>query len=249
MSSNSAKDIELWHVYKGGGGQVALGQLMQQFNGTVSSWANQNASPNISPTTLHLEAWKHVKRQIDSYDPKSKANLNTWINWGLQKGKRFVMQQANPAGRIPEPRAALVGIFKRAKADFEEERGRPPTIDELYDRIGADMTLDPGRRTRLNRKTLAKLEREVQSDIPITDEIEEFIEDHSASSDEVLARDLLYRSLTPRDQIVFESAFGYGGKKRLKNVEIAKLPGVNASPTTVGKRVKWMKERFQAMTV
>lgn len=246
---NRSNEMELWHAYKGGN-QVALGHLMPKFNGTVSRWVSQITAPNISDATLRLEAWKHVKKQIDTFDPSNpkKATLNTWINWGLQKGKRFVQQQAN-VRRIPEPRASLVGIFQRAKTDFEEESGRPPTLDELYDHIGADHTLDPGRKQRFTRSVLAKLEREVQSDIPITDEVEEFIEDEGVSSDEILARDMLYRSLTPRDQTIFESAFGYGGKPRLKNVQIAKLPGVKTSPTTVGKRIKWMKRKFQSLTV
>lgn len=247
---NRPLELQHWHAYKAGD-QQALGKLMQQFSGTVNRWAQQNSSPNISPTALNLEAWKHVKHQIDTYDPErpgKKANLNTWVTWGLQKGKRFVQQQANDL-RIPEPRASLVGIYKRAKEQFEEERGRPPTLDELYDMLAADHTLDPGRRKRFTRRTLAKLEREVVDNIPITDEVEEFIEDDGVTSDEVLARDLLYRSLTPRDQAIFASAFGYGGAKRLKNVEIAKLPHIKTSPTTVGKRIKYFKTRFQSMTV
>lgn len=240
-------ETKLWQAYKAGD-QRALGSLMQKFNGTVNRWAMQNASPNIPHGTLTLEAWKHVKKQIDTFNPSNpkKANLNTWINWGLQKGKRFVQQQANTR-RIPEPRASLVGIFNRAKEDFEDEHGRPPSLDELYDRIGADSTLDPGRRKRFTRKVLAKLEKEVLGDVPITGDIEDLIEDGDVLPDEAIARDLLYRSLGPRDQVIFEHAFGYGGKPQKKNVEIAKL--VKTSPTTVGKRVKHFREQFQKLTV
>lgn len=240
-------ELQLWHRHKAGD-QVALGSLMGQFNGTVNRWAAQNHSPNITPTALQLEAWKHVKRQIDTFDPKNPkgASLNTWVNWGLQKGKRFVQQQAN-VRRIPEPRASLVGIFQRAKADFEEEYSRPPTLDELYDRIAADHTLDTGRKKRFTRKVISKLEKEVQGDVPISEESEEFIEDDGVTSDEILARDLLYRSLAPRDQLIFEHAFGYGGKPVKKNIDIAKL--VKTSPTTVGKRIKYFKQSFQDLTV
>lgn len=240
-------EMRLWQAYKAGDPQ-ALSTLMQKFNGTVNRWANQNASPNIPHGTLVLETWKNVKKQIDTFNPQNpqKANLNTWINWGLQKGKRFVQQQAN-VRRIPEPRASLVGIYNRAKQEFEEANGRPPSLDELYDHIGADSTLDPGRKKKFTRNILAKLEREVVGDVPITDKVEELIEDSDVLPDEALARDLLYRSLGPRDQLIFERAFGYGGQPRMKNVQIAKI--VKTSPTTVGKRVKHFREQFQKLTV
>jgi len=242
-------EIDLWKRYKGGD-QAALQPLMDRFKPTVSKWVTQYASPNVPPVTLRVTAQMNLKKALDSYNPMhvgpsgQVASLNTHVTWGLKKGTRLIQKYSNIA-RIPEPRGLLIGEYKRAKLALEEKFGRPPSIAEIRDFIAADMTIDPSKREKLSLKTIERLEKEMRSERIYSDTMSNFAEEHESETDELLSRDLLYGSLAPEDQVIFEHAFGYGGKAVLPNVRIAKLVGV--SPTTVGKKIRKFKGQFQEL--
>lgn len=244
-----ASEMDLWKRYKGGD-QTALQPLMDRFKPTVSKWVTQYASPNVPAVTLRVTAQTNLKKALDSYNPMHTgatgqvASLNTHVTWGLRKGTRLLQKYSNIA-RIPEPRGLLIGEYNRAKAALQEKLNRPPSIAEIRDFIAADLTIDPAKRQKLSLKTIERLEKEMRTDRPYSDTMASFSEQHESDTDELLSRDLLYNSLAPEDQVIFEHAFGYGGKPVLPNVRIAKLVGV--SPTTVGKKIRKFKGQFQEL--
>jgi len=240
-----ANEIDLWKRYKGGDPQ-ALQPLMDKFKPTISKWVAMHASPNVPPITLRVTALSNLKKALDTYDPSKGANLNTHITWGLRKGTRLLQKYSNIA-RIPEPRGLLIGEYKRAKSALEEKYGRPPSIAEVRDFIAADVTIDSAKKQKLSLKTIERLEKELRSEYSYSPAMASFAEENESETDELLSRDLLYGSLAPQDQVIFEHAFGYGGKKVLPNVQIAKLVGV--SPTTVGKKIRTFKGQYQEMIV
>jgi len=236
-------EIDLWKSYKGGN-QAALQPLMDKFKPTVSRWVAINASPNVPPITLKVTALSNLKKALDTYDPTRGANLNTHITWGLRKGTRLLQKYSNIA-RIPEPRGLLIGEYKRAKSALSEKYGRPPSIAEVRDFIAADTTIDQAKKQKLSLKTIERLERELRSEFSYSPAMASFAEENESETEELLSRDLLYGSLAPQDQVIFERAFGYAGQTVLPNVQIAKLIGV--SPTTVGKRIRQFKQQYQDM--
>lgn len=242
-SATRQREMDLWKKYKGGD-QSALQPLMGLFRPTVAQWIAQHSSPNVPAVTMRTEALANVKKAIDSYDPSRGAGLNTHVTWGLKKGLRLLHRHSNIA-RIPEPRGDLIGEYERAKSALTEKLGRTPSIAEIRDYIAADITLDPSKRAKLNLATIARLEHELRRDTPYTDTMSAFAESEGMETPEVVARDLLYSSLAPSDQVIFENAFGYAGKPVLPNVRIAKMVGV--SPTTVGKKIRKFQGEYMRL--
>jgi len=236
-------EMDLWKRYKGGD-QAALQPLMDKFKPTISRWVTQHAAPNVPPVTLRVTALSNLKKAIDTYDPMRGANLNTHVTWGLKKGTRIIQKYSNIA-RIPEPRGLLIGEYNRAKVALLESLGRPASIAEIRDFIAADVGIDEAKRQKLSLKTIERLERELRAESPYSQAMAGFAEENESETDELLSRDLLYGSLAPQDQVIFEHAFGYGGKSVLPNVQIAKMVGV--SPTTIGKKIRTFKGQYQEM--
>ena len=134
----------------------------------------------------------------------------------------------------------MVGKFKQAEMELEARHGRPASLMELEEYFKSNFTLSPQQRKKFNRRNISRLRREVRRDVMTTPEGSEYgVEEHDPT--DALALHTVYSDQTPRDQVIFEHATGYGGSSLLKNVEIARKLGV--SPTTIGKR----KKRFTAM--
>jgi len=234
------EEMRLWRQYKGGD-KSSLGPLMLRFKGLVNSWVNQHKSPAIPDTVLKQEAWKHVKIGIDTYDARFGAKLTTHIRNKMRKGTRLIHTYADVA-RLPEQRSLLIRDFKDARATLTEKRGRPPSVGELYDVFQADRTLGDSKKNALSLRQIARLEREVRDEVIGGNmDLEQSVTSTENDPKFELGLNIVYQSLAPRDQKIFEHTTGYLGQPVLKNVQIARLVGV--SPTTIGKK----KKRFQGM--
>jgi DNA-directed RNA polymerase specialized sigma subunit len=238
MSLQSDKDLVLWKRYKAGD-NAALSPLMKRFNGPVARWTSKNSTPNLPKVAVEMEAWKNVKKAIDTYDPNKGAKLLTHASWHMMKGSRFVGRHAD-VGTLTEEQRLMVGRFKRAVEDLESKMGRPPSLMELEEYFRSDFTLNASQKLKFNRRNVARLMKELRRDVTATELSEEYGRDEQDPTD-ALALHTIYSDLAPRDQKIFEHATGYMGMQVLKNVEIARMVGV--SPTTIGKR----KKRFAGL--
>lgn len=240
MSERKQDDISLWTRYRGGD-SGALVPLLTNYEGVINRWVNQHTTPHLPNTVLRQEAITHVKKAIDSYDPTKGAALNTHVHWALKKGTRLINRHAN-VGRLPDQRALMVGRFKAAREELAERLGRPPSAQELAEHFKADFTLTPQQQHDFSLKQIARLEKELRAERTPTDERGDWgVEEHDARED--LAIRLVYDSLTPKDQSIFEHLTGFGGKPILKANRIAKMFSV--SPTTIGKKKKKFGEMLQ----
>jgi DNA-directed RNA polymerase specialized sigma subunit len=230
--------MELWNRYKSGD-KSALQPLMRQFRGPVARWVSKNSSPNLPLSAIEMEAWKNVKKAIDTYNPNKGAKLLTHAHWSMMKGSRFVGQHAD-VGTMTEERRLMIRKFKDAIATLDARHGRPPTLMELDEYFKSSFGLNESNRRKFNRRNLARMMTEVRQDLLTTPEGGEYGVQEQDPTD-ALALHTVYSSLTPRDQKIFEHATGYMGMDVLKNVEIARM--LKVSPTTIGKR----KKKFAGM--
>jgi DNA-directed RNA polymerase sigma subunit (sigma70/sigma32) len=240
MTTPRQDDLELWRRYKGGE-QTALVPLLGNFEGVINRWVTTHATPNLPGSVLRQEALTHIKKAIDSYDPKHNTKLNTHVHWAMKKGTRLINRHAN-VGRLPDQRALMVGRFKAAKAELSDRSGRPATAQELADYFKADFTLSPQQQRDFSLRQITRLEKELREEKLPTDERGEIGQSENDSR-ETMAINLVYSSLVPRDQSIFEHLTGYGGKPILKANKIAKMFSV--SPTTIGKKKKRFGEMLQ----
>ena len=124
--------------------------------------------------------------------------------------------KAQNAIRLPENMQLKVREFMNAKADLKEKLGREPTSEELADHLGWPL------------KKVVRMEKQLHNEASASTQIFE-PEDPNRDSKLDLKLDLVYRSLSPRDKLIFEYTTGYGGKPKLSNNEIAKKLGVSAA--------------------
>ena len=132
-----AKDLELWHHWNSNGRQPEhLEPLLIRFqpliNQKVREWM---PGAMVAPAALEANIASHVVKSFQSYKPDRGASLNTHVNYGIQKGKRFVAQHQNVVS-LAEPDAYQVGNIQRAQTQLQEQFGREPTHQELADHMG-----------------------------------------------------------------------------------------------------------------
>lgn len=242
MTERKQDDMALWTKYKGGD-QGALVPLLTNYEGVINRWVGQHATPHLPNAVLRQEAITHIKKAIDSYNPTKGAALNTHVHWALKKGTRLINRHAN-VGRLPDQRALMVGRFRAAKDELSERLGRPPSAQEIADHFKADFTLSSQRQNDFSIKQISRLETELRSERTPSDDRGDFgVDEHDARED--LAIRLVYDSLTPRDQSIFEHLTGFGGKPVLKANRIAKMFDVSA--TTIGKKKRKFGEMLQGV--
>lgn len=137
-------------------------------------------------------------KALTSYDPESGAAMRTWLDRSMQPLSRFKRLRAT-AIRVPEKIQLDNLKITRAAADFEEQSGREPELDELADHAG--MTI---KRLHQVRKSFKKMSGESAFEGNLaghqdTDYLSEAMEAVWDESDKV-------------DRKILEMRMGFGGK-------------------------------------
>lgn len=172
---------------------------------------------------LSVRAAKLTLEALKTYDPSFGSDPSTHVFNNLKRLGRIGARRGNI---IPQPEAFMLEAKRAedAKARFEDEKGREPSLQELADITGfSAKKLD----RLLNRGTV------VSESSTLTDDNRH---DTFASSD--LTDDdyfeYVYASVGPIDQKVMEWSSGMHGKKVLSNNEMATR--LKVSPAAVSQR-------------
>lgn len=209
---------DLWHNWDRNGRQPEhLEPILSNFSGLIGAKVREWKPPNIPKSVFEAEVTKHVIKAIESYTPNRGANLNTHVNYRVQKAKRFMAQQQNLA-RIPEAQVYSIGTIQKAQDRLGEEFGRPPTHAEIGEHLG----IPPKRVATI----LGSMRRDIPSSMWESDP--ELVALQRGR--EILP--LLREALSPKERSVFDHTFGYQGAPVVTNVEqLAKR--LNMSPSQV----------------
>lgn len=221
------RDIELWKQWKANPSIENQRALFKAIDPIINSEVQKQLG-TIPPPILKLKAKKLVLKALPKYNPKF-ARLNTFIIHQMAPLRRENMKAQNIV-RLPENTQLKVRSYLDARQNLEEKLDREPTSHELADHLTWRL------------KDVHRMEKQFHSEAAHSTLI---YEGSSAfqGSDFDLKVDLVFRSLAPRDQLIFEYSLGYGGKPKLSNNAIANRLKVSAA--FVSQRKKYIMQELK----
>jgi len=171
----------------------------------IKQRAAQFRNVEIPQYVLISKGQEYIVDNIHKYDPE-RASLNTFAYNNLKQLRRYVIARQNTA-RIPEHKAIYIGRFHSAQQHLKEQLERDPAPSELADELG----WSTGRVDKLMR---------AQRGSRISDEeTQKFLPQFNPIEDKV---HIIYYSLSPEEQVVFDYLTGAHGRPKLKLKQIAK---------------------------
>jgi len=206
LKERQLEEMKLWRRWQSGD-TAALSPLMKSYEPLVQSWVNKLSASPLPKIFIETEIKKQVLDSFEKFDPKRGVQLNTFVHSRLPKVLRTTVYSYSGLGRIPEERQRKIWTYQTSKERLEETLKRPPTAMEL----AADLTW--------NLPEVERMEKELRPKKLLTEE-----GDFSFQSDatEQKALRYVYMSLPPEHQIVFEHHFGWAGKPKLRDSDLAK---------------------------
>jgi DNA-directed RNA polymerase specialized sigma subunit len=203
--SRPDRDKELWRKWNANKSPENLRILLKAIDPIINSEVQKQLG-TIPPPVLKLKAKSLVIKALSKYDP-SKAQLNTFIVHQLAPLKRENMKAQNII-RMPENMQLKVRTFIDTKQKLEDKLRREPTSLELADEL------------KWSLKQVRRMEKQFHTEANMGSLTYEEGASYLNSALN-LRTDLVFRSLSPRDQLIFEYTTGYGGKQKISNNAIA----------------------------
>jgi DNA-directed RNA polymerase specialized sigma subunit len=211
--SRSERDKELWRKWNKDKSPENLRVLLKALDPVINSEVQKQLG-TIPPPVLKLKAKNLVIKALPKYNP-DKAQLNTFIVHQLAPLRRENMKAQNII-RMPENMQLKVRTYIDRRQKLEDKLRREPTSLELADEL------------KWSLKEVRRMEKQFHTEASMGSlTYEEGAAYNNASLN--LRTDLVFRSLSPRDQIIFEYSTGYGGKPKITNNAIAAKLGVSSA--------------------
>lgn len=195
-------EMDLYNEWKQTQSKEAFQGLYNSMKPLLYDAARKASYGSPIPQSAHqIWAAQNMLDALRTYKPDAGASLQTHVyNAVNQKGKRLNYLYQN-IGKMPEPRAARIGLFQNEHENMRSELGRAPSSAELADRLGWSL------------KTVELTQKEVHKNLSISEGVdsEPFFE---SSVDRAVLEDL-YHDLSGEQQNVYDYVFGTHGKPKL----------------------------------
>lgn len=156
---------------------------------------------NLPESAHRAYAAQAFMDSLKTYNPSSGAQLQTHVYGSVHNKVKRLNYEYQNLGKMPEPRAVMVGQFLNEFGNLRANLGRDPSSAELSDHIGIPL------------KQVTNLQKELRKDLAMdmgTDEVS-FME--GSKEEEFL--NYLYYELTSEEKVVYEYITGHFGKPRM----------------------------------
>ena len=183
--------------------------LTTRYQPVVYSIVNKFATTGVSKDTLKAKANAQLLRALNTYDPKFETQPTTHVWNNLLKVQRMAGESLM-SGHIPENRNIKMSIFKTTRDNLTDRLGYEPSMSQMAD----EMNWSQAEVQRMNEELAGEVTAS-NAEFDFYGNARQF-----ANKDRELV-DYLYHELGNKDKIIFEHTFGYGGKKILKNKDLA----------------------------
>ncbi len=211
------KEIELWHHWNDNGRKKEhLTPLINSFTPLIQQHVNTWRSVEMPTSSIHSEFRKQFVNAVKTYTP-GKSSLNTWVNFHLRKGGRYMRKYQN-LGKIPEEQIKIIGRYDRAKEHLTNLHGYAPDTQTIADHLGVPV------------RKVAQLEKERRKDNPLSGYGgQDPAELYSPKELEALHLIKYDNRLSTEDRTVYEYTYGLNGKPMMAPGQISKTTGIHPS--------------------
>lgn len=155
-------------------------------------------------------------KAVQTYDPEHGASLPTWVTQQERQLSRDI-RKSRSVLTIPDGVKRDAYAIYRAEAQFEDEHGKEPTLEEL-----ADVSKISVKRIQDVRRKMMHEGQETASDTDTQYQIAGAPMDFSQE-----AMDYVYPELDRKDKLVLEYMTGYNGHRPKDNKWIMQKLGLN----------------------
>lgn len=201
-----------------------IAQLIKDHKRLIESEAAKH-SQFIPVYVAQAEAYKLAHKAALKYDPGTGLKFSTYLTNSLKKLSRLSTEHGGTI-RLPEDKQFKIQKMNVAEQSLKGEHGRDPTLQELADATGFNLsTINALRKVRKKDVNINNLSH---SPVFIENDNDDWVH-------------FVYHDLTDRDKFIFEHKTGFGSKPRLSNEELGKK--LNISPSTVANRIKVISDR------
>ena len=169
---------------------------------------------------LQQQAKQLAIKAVRSYDPTSKARLNSWVVTQMQPLRRYGRELGSTVHKSELVHRQQAAMYK-AQAELEEDLGAAPTPEQMADHIGISVL----RVNELRRQMRPIIGEESQYQGETT-QVEQAVDNTGTDPALTTAVEMVYASLKARDQAIYDFKTGAHGRETLDNMTIAKRLGV-----------------------
>ena len=188
---------------------------------------------NLPESAHRIYAAQAFLDSLRTFQPNSGASLQTHVYGSVHnKVKRLNYEYAN-MGKMPEPRAVMVGKFQNEFENMRSSLAREPSSAEMADHMGIPI------------KQIINLQKEIRKDLSMEGGLEEVASSEGSVEDEFAA--YLYYDLNPEEKVVYEYMTGNYGKPRMvKANNVIDFTGIAARMGVSESKVRTLHNAIRA---
>jgi len=196
----------------------------------VVSIAKHYMNRGLSFMDLIEEGNIGLMKAVERFDPYAKTRFSTYSTWWIKQSIRRALVNTSKTVRIPSYMVEIISRWKHANMELTCELGRPPTIEEIAERL----ELEPKQRHLIHRAMRADDTAGQSVSLDNILEGTDAIQDHRAQApdEEVLKSSLVERvrelldDLDERETKIIQHRFGLGNKDQKTLKQIGEMVGL-----------------------
>mgnify|MGYP001178165149 CR=1 FL=1 len=213
--------------YKQTGDQQALARLIDNLHPVIMKGINAFGQGN---KMLLPHAKLLAKTAIDNYEA-GKTSIESYVMLNLQRLQRIAPRISSPI-QTSESNLILFKQVKEAEKELQDELGRPPSDQEIADKLGKSLKAIEKSRQAMG----ATVESTFQGNVSVVAPQE------GLSERQKIWIETMYKTLSGTDQFIADNRFGLHGRQKMTLQQIANA--LNMPISSVANRIKHLEEMF-----
>jgi len=209
----------------------AFAEMMIRYQPIINKVVGQYRTTGVPPATLRAEATTQMIKAFETYDPKLGTQPSTHV-WNSLKKVQRTASESLMSGHIPENRSLKRATFVITRDNLADRLGYEPSTAQMSDELG------------WNQKEVARMNNELGGEATASRAAFDFYGNVITKKEgDIALAEYLYHELSGPEKVIFEHTFGYGGKPKLNNKELAKK--LRKNEMWVSRAKKRLSQRLQ----